>query len=79
MGFLQDGLNVGFHFVQLAGQRIEIAIAAFFNTERDMDVETSQFIALHTTRSFDCVQDDKGIRGVVHHHLSQRMCSRDQL
>jgi hypothetical protein len=44
LGFEENGLDVRCDGVCAAGQGIEVAVGAFFNTERNVDVETSQII-----------------------------------
>ena len=39
MGFLEDGLDVGVHCFQPVGEGIEIAVAAFPDAKRDMDIK----------------------------------------
>jgi hypothetical protein len=41
VGFLKNGLNVRFNGVCVCGQGIEVAVTAFFNTKRNVDVKTS--------------------------------------
>ena len=57
-GFEEDGLNVRFDSILASRQGIKVAVGAFFNTERDVDVETLHSF-LRISRCIRFAQHDK--------------------